>query len=100
MSSPGKPNIVFVLCDNVGRGDFGACGGGTAASRIDQPEGEGIHFSNYTVAVLIKDASGRLQGEQPAPPIPGKGWFVILRLCNPLQSFSGKTWRSSEIQPT
>jgi hypothetical protein len=96
MSRQGKPNIVFVLCDNVGWGDFGVYGGGTPTSRIDQPAGEGIHFSNYTVAVLTKDASDRLQGE-PAPPI--KGWFVILRLCNPLRSFSEKTWRSSEIQP-
>ena len=31
--------------------------------------------------------------------IPGKGCFVILRLCNPLRSFFDKTWRSSEIQP-
>jgi hypothetical protein len=30
--------------------------------------------------------------------IPGKGWFVILRLCNPLQSFFDEAWRSSEIQ--
>jgi hypothetical protein len=56
-------------------------------------------FDRTPVVVLTKDASGRLQGGQPAPPIPGKGWFVILRLCNPLRSFSGKTWRSSEIQP-
>jgi hypothetical protein len=99
MSRQGKPNIVFVLCDNVGWGDFGVYGEDTPTPRIDQPAGEGIHFSNYTVAVLTKDAWGRLPGDQPAPPIPGKGWFVILRLCNPLRSFSGKTWRSSEIQP-
>jgi Sulfatase len=97
MSRQGRPNIVFVLCDNVGWGDFGVYGGGTATPRIDQLAGEGIRFNNYTVAVLTKDASDRQQGEQPTPPI--KGCFVIPRLCNPLQSFSGKTWRSSEIQP-
>ena len=63
MSRQGKPNIVFVLCDNVGWGDFGVYGGGTPTPRIDQLAGEGIHFSNYTVAVLTKDASGRLQGD-------------------------------------
>ncbi len=31
-----KPNIVFVLCDNVGWGDFGVYGGGTPTPRIDQ----------------------------------------------------------------
>jgi hypothetical protein len=31
--------------------------------------------------------------------VPGKGFFAILRLYNPLQSFFDKTWRPSEIEP-
>ncbi len=31
--------------------------------------------------------------------IPGKGYFVILRLYNPLQPFFAKTWRPGEIEP-
>ncbi len=31
--------------------------------------------------------------------IPDKGWWPILRLYNPLQSFFDKTWRPSEIEP-
>jgi arylsulfatase A-like enzyme len=34
MSSQGKPNIVFVLCDNVGWGDFGVYGGVLAPAAI------------------------------------------------------------------
>ncbi len=30
---------------------------------------------------------------------PGKGWWTILRLYNPLQPFFDKTWRPSEIEP-
>jgi len=30
---------------------------------------------------------------------PKKGWFTILRLYSPLESFFTKTWRPSEIQP-
>ena len=30
-----KPNIVFILADNVGWGDFGVYGGTTATPRID-----------------------------------------------------------------
>ena len=30
--------------------------------------------------------------------VPGKGWFAILRLYNPLQPFFDKTWRPSEIE--
>jgi hypothetical protein len=29
---------------------------------------------------------------------PGKGWFTILRLYSPLQSFLDKTWRVGEIE--
>lgn len=30
--------------------------------------------------------------------MPGKGWFTILRLYSPLESFFDKTWRPSEIE--
>jgi hypothetical protein len=30
---------------------------------------------------------------------PERGWFVILRLDSPLQSFFDKTWRAGEIEP-
>ena len=31
--------------------------------------------------------------------IPGKGWFMILRLYGPLEPWFNKTWRPSEIEP-
>jgi hypothetical protein len=30
--------------------------------------------------------------------MPGKGWFVILRLYSPLQPFFDKSWRPGEIE--
>ena len=30
--------------------------------------------------------------------MPGKGWFVILRLYSPLEPFFDKSWRPSEIE--
>ena len=30
--------------------------------------------------------------------LPGKGWFTILRLYSPMESFFTKTWRPSEIE--
>jgi hypothetical protein len=30
--------------------------------------------------------------------MPGKGWFTILRLYSPLESFFDKTWRVGEIE--
>jgi hypothetical protein len=30
--------------------------------------------------------------------LPGKGWFVILRLYSPLEPFFNKSWKPSEIE--
>jgi hypothetical protein len=30
--------------------------------------------------------------------MPGKGWFTLLRLYSPEESFFSKTWRPSEIE--
>ena len=49
MSEQTQPNIVFILCDNVGRGDFSCYGGSTLTPRIDKLASEGIRFTNYTV---------------------------------------------------
>jgi len=31
--------------------------------------------------------------------VPGKGWFMVLRLYSPLEPFFAKTWRPGEIEP-
>src|SRR5271166_3541325 len=46
-----KPNIVFILVDNVGWGNFGVYGGTTSTPRIDQLANDGIRFNNYNVEV-------------------------------------------------
>ncbi len=60
------------------------------------------------VPVLRTGYVSRLPGPSPTAPdgkasnwpqtVPGKGFFVILRLYNPLQPFFDKTWRPSEIE--
>ena len=44
-----KPNIVFILVDNVGWGAFGVYGGTVPTPRIDKLASEGIRFNNYNV---------------------------------------------------
>jgi arylsulfatase len=44
-----KPNIVFILVDNVGWGNFGVYGGTISTPRIDKLASEGIRFNNYNV---------------------------------------------------
>lgn len=44
-----QPNIVFILADNVGWGDWSCYGGLTPTPRIDKLAAEGIRFTNYCV---------------------------------------------------
>ena len=48
-----KPNVVFILADNVGYGDLGPYGGGelrgAPTPRIDQLAREGLRLTQYLV---------------------------------------------------
>jgi arylsulfatase A-like enzyme len=75
-----KPNIVFVLVDNIGWGNFGVYGGTTPTPRIDQLAREGIRFNNYNVEVQCTPTrSALLTGRHPVRsgttrvPFPGEG---------------------------
>ena len=49
MTEGKKPNIVFMLVDNLGWGDLGCYGGSAPTPRIDALANEGIRFKNYNV---------------------------------------------------
>jgi arylsulfatase A-like enzyme len=75
-----KPNIVFILVDNVGWGDFGVYGGSTPTPRIDKLANDGIRFNNYNVeAQCTPSRSAILTGRHPVRsgtftiPFPGQG---------------------------
>jgi len=75
-----QPNIVFVLCDNVGWGDFSCYGGNTPTPQIDKLASEGIRFNNYTVeSQCTPTRSAILTGRQSVrsgtytAPLPGQG---------------------------
>ena len=52
-SAQQKPNVIFILADNVGYGDLGAYGGGemrgAPTPRIDQLAAEGLRLTQYLV---------------------------------------------------
>jgi arylsulfatase len=80
MSKQTQPNIVFVLCDNIGWGDFSCYGGSTPTPRIDKLASEGIRFNNYTVeSQCTPTRSAILTGRQSVRcgtfrvPYPGEG---------------------------
>ena len=61
-----KPNIVFVLLDNIGWGTFGVYGGTIPTPRIDKFASEGIRFNNYNVeAQCTPTRSALLTGRHP-----------------------------------
>ena len=75
-----KPNIVFILVDNVGWGAFGAYGGTIPTPRIDKLASEGIRFNNYNVEVQCTPTrSAIMTGRYPvrsgttSVPLPGQG---------------------------
>src|SRR5215469_13083566 len=76
-TSPGlkRPNIVFMLVDNVGWGDFSVYGGTTPTPRIDKLASEGIRFNNYNVeAQCTPSRSAIMTGRHPVR----SGTFSIL----------------------
>src|SRR5271167_832003 len=75
-----KPNVVFILVDNVGWGNFGVYGGTIPTPRIDKLAGEGIRFNNYNVeAQCTPSRSAIMTGRHPVRsgtykvPFPGQG---------------------------
>lgn len=80
MSTQTRPNIVFILCDNVGWGDFSCYGGNNPTPRIDKLASEGIRFNNYTVeSQCTPSRTAILTGRQSVRcgtfrvPLPGQG---------------------------
>ena len=75
-----KPNIVFILVDNVGWGNFGVYGGTIPTPRIDRLANEGIRFNNYNVEVQCTPTRSAIHtGRYPVRsgtykvPFPGEG---------------------------
>jgi len=75
-----KPNVVFILVDNVGLSQFGVYGGTIPTPRIDKLASEGIRFNDYNVEVeCTPSRSAIMTGRHPVRsgtytvPFPGTG---------------------------
>lgn len=78
-----KPNIVFMLSDNLGYGDLGSYGGGiirgAATPRLDDLAAQGTRFTNFNVeaectpsrSALMTGRFALRSGTTRAMPIPG-----------------------------
>ena len=109
-----NPNVVFILVDNVGWGDFGVYGGTTPTPRIDRMASEGIRFLNYNVeAQCTPSRSAIMTGRASVRsgtfrvPMPGEGasglspWeYTIAKLLSDAgyaTALYGK-WHLGEVQ--
>ena len=79
-----KPNVVFIVGDNVGWGDIGCYGGLAPTPRIDALAAEGTRFKNYNVeAQCSPTRSALLTGRLPvrtgncSVPLPGQGDYGL-----------------------
>jgi hypothetical protein len=81
-------------------------------SMLDTPQRyPRVGSQSYPSPAARPDADGSttvyFAPEQPAgvergnwiQTVPEKGWFVILRLYGPLESYFDKTWRAGEVEP-
>jgi arylsulfatase A len=66
-ASQPKPNIVFILCDDMGYGDLGCYGSSIHTPNIDRLASEGIRFTNLDSAdpVCSPSRSALLTGRYP-----------------------------------
>jgi len=74
-----KPNIVFMLGDNVGWGDLGCYGGLVPTPRLDRLASEGMRFTNFNTEAQCTPTRGALlTGRMPIRtgtykvPLPGE----------------------------
>ena len=80
MPNQTRPNVVFILADNVGLGDLGCYGSTIPTPRLDALAVEGIRLENYnTEAQCTPTRAAVLTGRMPlrsgtcSVPVPGTG---------------------------
>ena len=76
---PDRPNIIFMLADNLGYGDLSCYGGSVPTPRIDALAAEGTRFKNFNTEAQCTPTRGALlTGRMPIRtgtfrvPLPGE----------------------------
>lgn len=91
-ASAAKPNIVFILVDNLGYGELGVYGGGilrgAPTPRIDKLAGEGTRLLNFNVeAQCTPSRSALMTGASPFAPAPTLSRLAV----RPMVSLCGRS---------
>jgi arylsulfatase len=56
-SKPDKPNIVVIICDDLGYGDLGCYGSKLATPNIDRLAAQGVRFTHHSTPIALCSAS-------------------------------------------
>lgn len=66
-AQPKKPNVVFILCDDLGFGDLGCYGSKIGTPHLDRMAAEGVRFTNFSAAdpVCSPSRAALLTGRYP-----------------------------------
>ena len=74
-----RPNVIFMLADNLGYGDLGCFGGSVATPRIDALASEGLRLTNFNTETQCTPTRGAIMtGRMPVRtgtfrvPLPGE----------------------------
>jgi len=62
----GKPNVVFILADNVGYGDLGPYGGGELRGAPTRPNCKALNWAPETSALDLADSIANAVGSTKA----------------------------------
>jgi len=80
-----RPNIVFILTDNVGHGVLSSYNGGildTSTPRIDKLAAEGLRLTNANVEKDVDYIRAAKKGENPCKRnhnnLAGSRWHVLI----------------------
>ena len=76
---PKKPNIVFLLADDMGYGDFEKIGGATETPNLNRLADDGVFFSNFYAAGpnCSPSRTGLMTGKTPP-------WLVCIATDLPI----------------
>lgn len=84
MAGEKRPNVVFILADNLGWGDLSCYGGVVKTSAIDGIASAGVRLTNYNVeAQCTPTRAAIMTGRMPirsgtsAVPLPGHGSYGL-----------------------
>ena len=84
--------------DPLAARDAAAVSPGRAASSYPTPAAAANPDGSTTVHIGPEQPAGVPDGNW-IQTMPGKGWFVVLRLYSPLAPFFDKSWRVGEVEP-